>query len=239
MADLAQEKTTDSEKRRTWRLGWRVIFNQVVLIFAIGCIFGTYYEEILTLVKNFLGDGTIAWVSRRGLVYGPFSPVYGIGAVLIYLIFYLPKAKATTCFLGGAVLGGGLEVILSAVQEVWLGTRSWNYTDRFLSIFHGRTTIPYMLFWGLLVLLAARCLLPMLEGAYQRLEGQTLNVVCVALAVFLAFDIVVSIAATTRQAMRRAGNPADTYLEVVLDERFPDERLKLIYDNAVYIKGGD
>lgn len=213
---------------------WRLMFNQIVLIFAIGCIFGTYYEEILTLCKNFFATGTIEWFSRRGLVYGPFSPVYGIGAVGIYLAFYRTKASWKTCLFGGALLGGALEYLLSILQEWIFSTRSWDYSDRLLNI-DGRTTIPYMVFWGLLVLVAARWLFPLLEGAYRRLSGKWLNRFCIGLAIFLVFDAALSIAATLRQTGRREGNPADTKVEVFLDRHFPDDRLKLIYDNTVYV----
>lgn len=214
----------------------RLIFNQIVLIFTIGCIFGTYYEEILTLVKNFWASGgEIIWQSRRGLVYGPFSPIYGMGAVGIYLLFYRKKMNWQACFFGGALLGGAFEYALSWAQEWLFGTRSWNYSDRWLDI-GGRTTVPYMLFWGLLVLAAAKWLFPLLEKAYQKLEGRKLNVFCLLLGMFLLFDITMSLGATLRQAQRREGDPADNVVEQFFDKEFPDERLKQIYDNAVYVK---
>lgn len=214
---------------------WRMMFNQIVLVFAIGCIFGTYYEEILTLCKNFFANGTIEWFSRRGMVYGPFSPVYGLGAVGIYLAFYRTQANWKICLLGGALAGGFFEYVLSLLQEWIFNTRSWNYDDRLLNI-GGRTTIPYMIFWGILVVVAAHWLFPLLEGAYERLKGRWLNRFCIGLAIFLVFDATMSVAATLRQTERREGNPADTRVEAFLDRHFPDERLRLIYDNMVYVQ---
>lgn len=214
----------------------RLIFNQVILVFAIGCVFGTYYEEIITLWKNFwTSGGELIWQSRRGLVYGPFSPVYGLGAVGIYLLFYRKKMNWQACFFGGALLGGAFEYVLSVLQEWLFGTRSWNYSDRFMDI-GGRTTVPYMLFWGLLVLMAAKWLFPLLDKGYRKIEGKALNVFCAVLATFLAFDAAMSLGASYRQAERRSGEPADSAIEVFFDERFPDERLKEIYDNAVYVR---
>lgn len=232
MSDESNSETTTSAKKARRRL----IFNQVVLVFAIGCVFGTYYEEIITLWKNFWASGgELVWQSRRGLVYGPFSPVYGLGAVGIYLLFYRKKMNWQACFFGGALLGGGFEYILSVLQEWLFGTRSWNYSDRFMDI-GGRTTVPYMLFWGLLVLVATKWLYPWLDKGYQKLEGKGLNIFCAVLATFLAFDVAMSLAASLRQAERRAGHEPRNGLEVFLDERFSDERLKKIYDNAVYVR---
>ncbi len=48
--------------------------------------------------------------SRVGLVWGPFSPLYGVGAVLLTLVLWpLRKAPAWKVFLLSAALGGALE----------------------------------------------------------------------------------------------------------------------------------
>ena len=143
------------EKKTEGRITGRMIFYQAVILFVVGCVFGTYWEEIMNLVKSFWMTGTPVWESRRGLVYGPFSPVYGIGAVLIYLVFYLTKVKGWMCFVGGAVFGGALEYFLSLLQEWIFGTRSWDYSGRLLDI-GGRTTVPYMIVWGGLVYIIVR-----------------------------------------------------------------------------------
>lgn len=221
-------------KERLKSVDWRKIFNQTILIFTIGCIFGTYYEEILTLIKHLFATGELDWVSRRGLVWGPFSPVYGLGAVGIYFVFYLTKAKWPVCLFGGAFLGGGFEFLLSLLQEWIFHTRSWNYSDRFWNI-DGRTTVPYALFWGILGVVTACWLYPMLERAYDKLKGRKMDVFCVVLTIFLLFDAGLSIAATLRQSERREGEPADSRLDVFLDEHFSDERLKETYDNATYV----
>lgn len=213
------------------KLNKRAIFNQIVLVFTIGCVFGTYWEEIMHLVTSFWATGTPTWESRRGLVYGPFSPVYGIGAVLIYLLFYLPRFKAWFCLVGGAIFGGVLEYLLSILQEWIFGTISWDYSDRFLNI-NGRTTVPYMVVWGGLVMVFAKWVLPYLGKVYRQIKEANINRICLVLAVFLAFNITMSVAAVLRQTMRHNGNPADKRIEVFLDSRFPDERLKQIYSNT-------
>lgn len=218
-------------KKTPTGVAWRRIFNQIVLLFLIGCIFGTYYEEIITIFKNFWGTGQIIWESRRGLLYGPFSPVYGIGAVLIYLVFYLPKLKTWQCLTFGALFGGALEFLLSVVQEWMFGTISWDYSDRWLNI-AGRTTIPYMVFWGILVALLARWVCPWLDAMYQKLPEKNMNTACAIIAAVLLADITVSLLAAARQSARRAGDPADNPIEVILDTYYNDERMEKTYSNT-------
>lgn len=218
-------------ERISGKLSGRMIFYQAVILFVVGCVFGTYWEEIMHLVTTFWATGTPEWESRRGLVYGPFSPVYGIGAVLIYLIFYLSKAKKWVCFVGGAVFGGVLEYVLSVLQEWIFGTRSWDYADRLLDI-GGRTTIPYMIVWGALVFIVVRWICSFIDEVCRKTDEKKLQWFCVGLAVFLTIDVVISVAAVWRQTERRMGDPANTKIEQILDRKFPDERLQRIYSNT-------
>ena len=66
------------------------------LIFLIGCLAGWFYEEIFYWITEGL-------LGNRGLLYGPWLPIYGIGALGIYamkpmkkhptLLFLLLKSK--------------------------------------------------------------------------------------------------------------------------------------------------
>lgn len=240
---VAKPKTSEAKGRRKGvaeqkvagrpegRISGRMIFYQVVILFVVGCVFGTYWEEIMNLVKSFWLTGTPVWESRRGLVYGSFSPVYGIGAVLIYLVFYLTKLKGWLCFVGGAVFGGVLEYVLSVIQEWIFETRSWDYSELWLNI-GGRTTIPYMLVWGGLVFAVVKWVCPLIDRTCRKVEEKKLRRFCVGLAVFMAIDVIISVAAVWRQTERREGDPANTRLEQILDQRFPDERLEKIYSNT-------
>lgn len=59
-------------------MGW----YQVVILFVVGSMAGLLLEEIWMLITAGLTE------SRVGLVWGPFSPLYGAGAVLLTLISY-------------------------------------------------------------------------------------------------------------------------------------------------------
>ncbi len=227
--EVAMQGSAGSKKSSTSTK--RLVFNQIILFFVIGCVFGTYWEEIMHIVTHFWQTGTFDWVSRRGLLYGPFSPVYGIGAVCIYLLFYRPKLSLPACFIGGALFGGALEFILSLVQEWMFGTVSWDYSDKILNI-AGRTTIPYMIVWGALVAVFVQFVYPLVDKVYQQISPKTMNMVCLGLAIFLAFDIGISVLATARQTMRRAGHSADNAIEVFLDQVYNDERMQKTYSNA-------
>ena len=65
-------------------------FNEIIkifVIFMIGSMIGYVVEMIVALVQN--GH----FVSRQGLLYGPFTPVYGIGILVYYIFFSFMKNR--------------------------------------------------------------------------------------------------------------------------------------------------
>ena len=63
-------------------------------------------------------------ISRSSLVYGPFSLVWALGAVLLTLAFHrMDDQSAVRIVLSGTVLGGAYEYICSWVQEALFGAR--------------------------------------------------------------------------------------------------------------------
>jgi len=63
----------------------RIVYEIVMLfwLFVIGSVLGYIYEMIVVLFKNGYFE------SRQGLIYGPFTPVYGVGAIVYYITLNL------------------------------------------------------------------------------------------------------------------------------------------------------
>lgn len=93
-------------------------FYKLFLIFIIGCIFGAIYEELILNFFRFLINGSFHIEPRRGLLYGPFSPVYGFGAVIMSL-FVKEKRSPFKTFLYTALAGGIVEYLVSFLQETF------------------------------------------------------------------------------------------------------------------------
>ena len=125
-----------------------VCFDKMVILFMLGSFIGAMHESIWGVIKRLYWYGKFVWTNHAGVIYGPFNPLYGFGIVLIILVLARKKRKPWQTFMYGAVLGGVFEYITSFLLELFLGARSWDYSDYFLNI-NGRTTIPYMIFWGI------------------------------------------------------------------------------------------
>ena len=203
--------------------GYGLCFNKLFILFMIGNVFGCILETIWC----FIVDGKFEM--RVGLVYGPFIPVYGFGAVLITLcLFKFYKVRDLWLFLGSMVIGASFEYFASYFQEMLFGTVSWDYTGTLLNI-DGRTNLMYGLIWGVLGLVWVKDLYPVVSKLIERIPKKAGNVVTIALVAFMIFDSVISGAAIIRQDDRRENKPPRSEFGVYLDETFTDEYLEFIY----------
>jgi len=207
------------------------ILKKFVIIFTIGCIVGTYHEQILHMFKYYFKTGIWEWEARTGLLYGPFSPIYGAGAGLIYLLFCLKERKWYQNFLYGALAGGILEYAAGFMQETLWGTISWDYRGYFLNI-NGRTTIPYMVIWGLVVLAFVYWIYPFINKYYEKIPKNITSYIVYPLIVFFVFDISISFIAVTRQRLRNDGIPPMTFIGELCDKYYTDERIRESFTNT-------
>lgn len=87
---------------------------------------------------------------RAGMLWGPFSPIYGFGAgFMTILLNRLWRSNWVLIFFSSALIGGVFEYCSSWFMEVAFGIKAWDYTGEWLSI-GGRTSGKYMVFWGIM-----------------------------------------------------------------------------------------
>lgn len=203
------------------------VFNECFWFFMFGCMFGTFWE----MFNHFIHHGTI--VSRSALIYGPFNPVYGLGALLFMLLVKIKNP--IKLYLSGMLLGGFCEYICSYFQEKVFGTLAWDYSKDFLNI-DGRTSLFYMIFWGLLALFFVKLVYPLFVKIIDSFNFKYNEIVTISLAIFMVFNCLISIGACVRQAERANGNKATNGIQVFFDKHYPDERLNKIYENSAPAK---
>ena len=208
-------------------------FKKLFLVFVIGSIFGALYEQILNLVKFYITTGDIVWELRRGVIYGPFSPIYGAGAVLLVYLLVKPNYSNLKTFIYGALFGGAFEYIISFLQEVFTHTRSWDYSNYFLNI-NGRTTIPYMLVCGLFSLIFVKVLYPYISKGIEMIPLKIGNIIFYIILVFLVIDMFVSWTALIRSALRRNDIDPITPVGAFYDKVYTDEVLSKSFPNMEF-----
>lgn len=204
--------------------------KKIFFIYLIGSVLGCYYEQVLNFIRHLLKNGDIFWESRRGVIYGPFSPIYGAGAVIICYLLLKNNLTDIQVFLYSALIGGIFEYLISFLQEVFTHTKSWDYSTKFLNI-NGRTTIPFMLVWGILGFLIVKFVYPFLSRQIEAIPYEIGEKIFIILVVFMCLNMFISWTAIIRQSFRREGIPPYTLLDKAYDKYYTDERLHKAFPN--------
>ena len=112
-------------------------------IFLLASLIGAVVEIV------FVGLSAGEWMSRSSLLYGQFSVVWGLGAVLMTVLLHRLAGKNDRyIFFSGALLGGAYEYLCSWVGEKVFGVIFWDYSHIPFNL-NGRVNLLYCLFWGI------------------------------------------------------------------------------------------
>ena len=210
----------------------KLFYKKIFWIFLIASIIGAFYEELLFIIKNFVNYGVFSWEPRRGVFWGPISPIYGMGAVLMCIVLVNQKDSLVKTFFKASILGGLTEYIISFLQEFFLGTTSWNYTGQFLNI-NGRTTGIFMLFWGTLGICFVKIVYPFLSKSIDYISNTFGTHITTIVIIIVLIDIVISWSALIRQTLRHNSIQPITVVGRVYDKYFDDQYILEKFPNMV------
>lgn len=171
--------------------------------------------------------------NRAGLVWGPFSPLYGVGAVILtFTMNRLYKAHSLFIFGLSALEGATIEFFASLLLQYCWGAIAWDYTGTIGSI-GGRTNLLFAFMWGLLGLFWVHIVMPIMAKTLTRFDSShTLSKAITGLfTIFLVCDITITWMALARQEARAANIPAGNAIETVLDDHYPDAYMDSRFHN--------
>ena len=123
-----------------------------MFVYALAGLIGTVHKTIWAYQTK----GMFEYCN--GSILTPPSTTCTVSALAI--VIARRRIDRGKVVLVGGLAGGMLEFAMSLIQQYLLGSRSWNYANEPLNI-GGRTTVPFMLFWGLLCYLIVRFILPL------------------------------------------------------------------------------
>lgn len=207
-------------------------FKKMFFIFIIGSIFGAYYEEIIVFITKIFNNEPLIWEPRRGVLWGPLSPIYGFGAVAMSYALAKKERPLWKTFLYAAIIGGIVEFGIGFLQETFIGTVSWNYSNSFLNI-QGRTSLKYMIVWGFLGVAFVKWIYPFVSSLIEKIPINIGNSLYTILLIVVLIDCLISWTALGRQTLRRKGHEPFTVIGEFYDKNFNDNYLKSKFPTMV------
>ena len=155
----------------------------VFLIFLCGCFVGWIYEEIFYWITEGL-------LRNRGILYGPWLPIYGIGALGIYSLKSM-KRHPVILFMLCLVITGVVEYCIGYVGINFLGLRLWDYRGLFLNI-NGIICLRSVVSFGILGMLFHYLLEPIGEKLYSRINPCVIWLACLIIIIIFVGDCILS-----------------------------------------------
>lgn len=204
-------------------MGW----YQVVILFVVGSMAGLLLEEIWMLITAGLTE------SRVGLVWGPFSPLYGAGTVLLTLISYQLRrrhAPNVVVFCISAVVGGLLEEITGWGMLTFFHMQSWTYAflpDHITEFVAWR----FLFFWGLLGLIWCRFVMPRALYHIGEPTSKRQAIFITLISLYLVADIGMTVACFMRATARDVGIPPQNAFEQWVDMHYSNEFISARFQN--------
>ena len=130
------------------------------------------------------------WVNR-GLLHGPWLPVYGVGGVLLAALLGRRRQNAAAALLLGALLGGAVEYGTALALERWYRQRWWDYTGWAGSI-RGRVCLASLAGFALAGWAVSR-LEPVLARGFSRMPEGIRTPLCRSVSLLFALDWALSL----------------------------------------------
>ncbi len=174
------------------RVRWKTI-SPWFLYFFIYAVFGWAYEIFLEVVIYRWG------YSDRGVLFGPYCPVYGVGAIVFLLCFrslviqnqpwkLFRSIKPLLVFVGCMLLATAIELGTSYLLEAITGSWPWQtYVDYTIN-FQGRIALSPSIRFGFGGLLFLYILQPLFERFVGRMSPKIQQWMSAVLLILFLMD---------------------------------------------------
>ena len=112
-------------------------FSYYIILFLLFSFIGWAWEVGLCLIlqQKFV---------NRGVLFGPWLPIYGTGGLFLYFLLYRLKKHPIVIFLLAVIICSALEYLAGYMLEQIWGVRWWDYSDYFMNL-HGHICLLFSL----------------------------------------------------------------------------------------------
>lgn len=162
-------------------------YKKLIICFFLYSIIGWLYEVFLEVVIYQWG------FTNRGVLFGPYCPIYGFGATIFVLLFYKyktiknehPIIKIISLFLGCMFIATFIELIASYILEFFIGHWLWQTYADYAINFQGRIALSPSIRFGLGGLLFLYIIQPLFDKILNKCNPQILKIItCLILIIF-------------------------------------------------------
>ena len=208
----------------------KITINQIIWYLIIFSILGLLIETIFCYITT----GVLE--SRKGLIWGPFCPVYGVGATILIILLNRYNEKPIQLFIAGSIMGNIIEYRLSYILEAMYGARFWDYSYLNWNL-NGRICITYSIFWGILAVILIKMVKPIIDKIINKIpNNEKINITIIIL---ILIDSIATVWAVktyqNRIISNNSQNKKNKIIQYIENTLFSNEKMKKTFPNLRYI----
>lgn len=141
--------------------------TDLIFYFICFCIVGWIYEVVLFLIEDHI-------FVNRGVLFGPWLPVYGCGGLIIYFLFNKLKKKPVKIgklnirpvliYIYIVLIATTVELLTTYVIDFMKSDwrKLWDYSNMFMN-FQGRIALKTSLKFGIVGIIGVYLIIPLIE----------------------------------------------------------------------------
>ncbi len=159
----------------------RYSLTSLTLMFFSFSFVGWLWEVLLHIIN----DGRFV---NRGVMHGPWLPIYGSGAILILIVLFRYRRRPVLEALLTILLCGGVEYFGSWYLEMTKGMKWWDYSGYFINL-NGRICAEGLTVFMIGGMAAVYLLAPLLDNRLKKIRRPIKTVICILLVLIFSYDM--------------------------------------------------
>ena len=162
-------------------------------------------EEFIRLLTYFIIYSFLGWVMESivrtisekklintGFLHGPFCPIYGIGAIILFAFLDKFENNLILLFFVAIIVLTIWEYIVGWMLEKLFNTKYWDYSEQKFNI-QGRVCLTNSICWGILGVLLVKYIHPFIQNIVLKIDNSILKYIIIAIAALMLIDAIISI----------------------------------------------
>ena len=165
-------------------------------------IFG---QELYTVILWFLAYSMLGWLvesiymticnrklTNRGFVRGPFCPIYGVGALMVYFALNSYTENKLLLFVLGAILASFIEFITAIIMQKIFGEVWWDYHEKPFN-YKGILCLESTIAWGFYTLVFFTVLQNVVDNMVNAIPMRVGKMIGSVLLIIFCLDFIYSL----------------------------------------------